>query len=216
MVSTLELSVFKLIVDASLFTKLILFTLLLLSIISWSIIFNKYFFLNRYKKEFSRFLRVLINQGEVNYIEESCEEFSRGTVKTIPIVLQRLIRSKRQGQSVLSAEAVMNNAAMHEMGRLQSGMGILASAANISPLIGLLGTVWGIMYSFLNIGQQGSASIAVVAPGIAEALITTIVGLCVAIPAMTAHNLLMVTINKVMDSIDRVNEYVLSIDKEKK
>jgi biopolymer transport protein TolQ len=100
---------------------------------------------------------------------------------------------------------------MHEMNKLQKGMGILATTANVSPLIGLLGTVWGIMYSFINIGERGSVSIDVVAPGIAEALITTLAGLCVAIPAMVGHNFLSVWINNCMDIIDRISEYAISL-----
>ena len=89
-------------------------------------------------------------------------------------------------------------------------MGILATTANISPMIGLLGTVWGIMYSFINISRQGSASIGTVAPGIAEALITTLAGLLVAIPAMVGHNFLTTWINQCMDNLDRITEYALS------
>ena len=82
-------------------------------------------------------------------------------------------------------------------------------------MIGLLGTVWGIMYSFINIGQQGNASIDTVAPGIAEALITTIAGLLVAIPAMIGHNFLMSWINQCADILDRIAEFGHSIFSEK-
>ncbi|MFC1561314.1 MotA/TolQ/ExbB proton channel family protein [Candidatus Latescibacterota bacterium] len=122
-----------------------------------------------------------------------------------------MLRFKSQGRAVQSPGAIINNAVMHEMNKLQKGMGILATTANVSPLIGLLGTVWGIMYSFINIGERGSVSIDVVAPGIAEALITTIAGLCVAIPAMVGHNFLSVWINNCMDSIERISEYAISL-----
>ena len=129
----------------------------------------------------------------------------------MPILLIKIIKSKNQGRTVYSHEAIINNAAMHEMNKLQKGMGLLATTASISPLIGLLGTVWGIMYSFINIGQKGNASIDTVAPGIAEALITTMAGLCVAIPAMVGHNFLSGAINNCMDYIDRISEYALSL-----
>ena len=96
---------------------------------------------------------------------------------------------------------------------MQKGMGILATAAGVSPLLGLLGTVWGIIYAFINIGQQGSASIDTVAPGVAEALITTLVGLSVAIPALVGHNLLTVRINRCLDGIDRISEFAMSLDR---
>ena len=138
-------------------------------------------------------------------------QFSNGTVKTMPVLLLKIFRLKNEGRTIQSPDAVINNAAMHEMNKLQKGMGVLATTANISPLVGLLGTVWGIMYSFINISREGTASIDTVAPGIAEALITTIVGLLVAIPAMAGHNFLIVWINQCMDNLDRITEYALSL-----
>jgi len=129
----------------------------------------------------------------------------------MPVLLIKVIKSIKQGRTVYSPEAIINNAVMHETNKLQKGMGVLATTANISPLIGLLGTVWGIMYSFINISQQGSASIDTVAPGIAEALITTIAGLCVAIPAMVGHNFLSGLTNNCLDYIDRISEYAHSL-----
>jgi biopolymer transport protein TolQ len=100
---------------------------------------------------------------------------------------------------------------MGEIATLQYGMGLLATAASVSPLLGLLGTVWGVMFAFMNIGQTGTASIAAVAPGIAEALLATIAGLVVAIPAMAGHTLLQGYINQCLDNLDRVNEFSLSM-----
>jgi biopolymer transport protein TolQ len=209
--SSLELSVYKLIINSSIFTKLILGVLLIISIISWAIMLHKYLFINTYKSQTFQFLKTLTSQANPAYIEDSCMHFSSGCAKTMPILLLRLIRSRNQGKLNVSPEAILNNAAMHEANKLRKGMGILATSANISPLIGLLGTVWGVMYSFISIGQQGSANIAVVAPGIAEALMTTIAGLCVAIPAMAGHNFLSGWINLCLDFIDRISEYALTI-----
>jgi biopolymer transport protein TolQ len=75
-----------------------------------------------------------------------------------------------------------------ELNRLEKSTVFLATTGNVSPFFGLLGTVWGIMHSFASIGIRGSASLAVVAPGIAEALVATIMGLAVAIPAVMAYN----------------------------
>ena len=209
--SSIELSVVRLVVGSSLFTKLILLSLFFLSIISWAIMLHKYFFLNSYKTGISRFLKTLTGQATLKYIEESCTQFSTGSARTMPILLLRLIKSQSQGRLQVRPDAVLNNAIMYEANKLKKGMGFLATSANISPLIGLLGTVWGVMYSFISIGKQGTASIAVVAPGIAEALITTIAGLCVAIPAMVGHNFLTGGINQCLDYLDRISEYALSI-----
>jgi len=209
--SSLELSVINLILGSSIFTKSILILLLIISIISWAIILHKYLYIINYKSEISRFLKTLTTQNSMTFIEDNCMHFSKGQAKTMPVLLLKLFRLKNQGRTIQSPKAIINNAAMHEMNKLQKGMGLLATTANVSPLIGLLGTVWGIMYSFISIHQKGSASIETVAPGIAEALITTIAGLCVAIPAMVGHNFLSVWVNNCMDNIDRISEYTISV-----
>jgi biopolymer transport protein TolQ len=122
-----------------------------------------------------------------------------------------MIRAAIQGKPVLSPESTMNSAVMNETNNLQGGMGLLATAASVSPLLGLLGTVWGVMYSFISIGERGTATIATVAPGIAEALMATIGGLLVAIPAMAGHHLLSGYINQSLDRLDRINEFALSL-----
>ncbi len=208
---SVELSVINLILNATIFTKTILILLLIISIISWAIMLHKYLYINKYKSHISLFSRTLATQSSMILVEDNCLHYSKGPAKTMPVILLKMLRFKSQGITVQSPGAIINNAAMHEMNKLQKGMGILATTANVSPLIGLLGTVWGIMYSFINIGERGSVSIDVVAPGIAEALITTMAGLCVAIPAMVGHNFLSVWINNCMDIIDRISEYAISL-----
>ena len=207
----LELSVYKLVLNSSIFAKIILLVLLNLSIVSWAIMLQKYFFISTYKSELSRFLKTLTKQANPAHIENSCAHFSSGSAKTMPILLLRLIQTNKGGNLLISPGPIVNNVAMHEANKLTKWMEVLAASANISPLIGLLGTVWGVMYSFINIGQMGSANIAAVAPGIAEALITTIAGLCVAIPAMAGHNVLTGVINECLDFLDRISEYALSV-----
>jgi biopolymer transport protein TolQ len=86
------------------------------------------------------------------------------------------------------AQRAMDRAANDEVASLERHVGFLATTGNVSPFIGLMGTVWGVMAAFVNIGAQGSASLVVVAPGIAEALIATIAGLAAAIPAVIGYN----------------------------
>ncbi len=206
-----EISVVRLILNSTLFTKFIILVLLGLSIVSWAIIIHKYLILKRYKEESSRFLNLLTAQTSMSAIEECCVRFSSGSAKSIPVLLLKMFRAAAQGKPAIFPETILNSALMVESETLQYGMGLLATAASVSPLLGLLGTVWGVMYSFMNIGQMGTASIAAVAPGIAEALMTTIAGLCVAIPAMAGHNLLTGFINQSLDTLDRINELALSI-----
>ncbi len=207
----IEFHVYTLIIHASIFTKLILLFLLTISVVSWAIMLHKYLFINNYKSDLAHFLKTLTNQANIAYLEDSCVHFSQGSAKRIPILLLSFIRSRKQGKLIFNPDSILNTAAMQEANRLKKGMGILATSANISPLIGLLGTVWGVMYAFINIRLEGSANITAVAPGIAEALITTIAGFCVAIPAMAGHSFLAVWINLCMDYLDRISEYAVYI-----
>ena len=209
--SSIELAAFRLILNSSFFSKLILSMLFIFSTISWAIMIQKFFFLASYRAELSRFLKSITSHGNPEHLEESCKNFTSGVAKTMPILIVRLLRSNSQGKLRMPPDPFISNVAMHETNKLREGMGILATAANVSPLIGLLGTVWGIMYSFMSIGQEGSANIAVVAPGIAEALLTTIGGLLVAIPAMAGHNFLTGRINTCLDMLDSIGEYALSV-----
>ena len=207
MSNSIALPALKLILGSTLFTKAILFFLLSLSIISWAIMLNKYFFIVGYKSTISNFVTSLTKQSSIKFIEESCNQFGNSIIRTVPVILLKLIRSQSQGRQILSPESIINNAVMFEYSKLQKWMGLLATTANISPLIGLLGTVYGIMYSFISIQQMGNATIATVAPGIAEALMTTIAGLCVAIPASAGHNFLSMRINNCLDQLERISEF---------
>jgi len=203
---SVELSVVKLILQSSIFTWIIYSLLLLLSVFSWTIILNKYLFITSYRNSIGEFLKQMTSQGGAQ-LEDICMKMSSSTAKTMPILILKMLRYREQGKSIPASDAVINNVVMHEYNKLTENMNILATAANISPLLGLLGTVWGIMFSFINIGQQGSASISTVAPGIAEALLTTIAGLLVAIPAMVGHNFLMNSVYKCQDTLDRVADF---------
>ena len=208
---SLEQAVYRLVMNSDIFTKFVLLILLVMSVISWAIMIQKLLFVSSYKSSIISFVKSLTSQGNKAYIEDSCVHFSSGSARTLPILILKIIRSQAQGKIVSSPSAIINNAVMHEANKLERGLGVLAITANISPLLGLLGTVWGILSAFVNIGQQGSANIAVVAPGIAASLITTFAGLCVAIPAMAAHNFLTVSVNNCLDNLDRVVEFSNSV-----
>ncbi len=206
---SVESSVVSLVMNSTFFTKCILLILLSFSVISWAIMIHKLFFVRRYEGDISRFLASITGQSAPMAIEDSCLRFSTCKAKALPMLLLKLFRAS----GVMKKESVqgtINTTIMNESAYLQGGMGMLATAASVSPLLGLLGTVWGVMYSFLNIGNVGSASIAAVAPGIAEALMTTIGGLLVAIPAMAGHSLLSGIINRCLDVLDRVGEIAVA------
>jgi biopolymer transport protein TolQ len=114
-----------------------------------------------------------------------------------------------QNQFAIALERI--DTAFSEMSRrLDSGLILLAISSSVCPFLGLLGTVWGIMDSFYEIGNQGSASLPVVAPGIAEALVVTLVGLAVAIPAVLFYNYFVHRVDRVENEIDEFKSLMFS------
>ncbi|MDP8217125.1 MAG: MotA/TolQ/ExbB proton channel family protein [Candidatus Theseobacter exili] len=120
--------------------------------------------------------------------------------------------------SILDAESIekgLQRGIADEVLKMERSMIILASTAGVGPLLGLLGTVWGIMNSFRGMAAQGSASIASVAPGISEALVTTVAGLIVAIPALIAHNIFRSRINVISVMMENyVGEFVSQVERQ--
>ncbi|MDR2075370.1 MAG: protein TolQ [Desulfovibrio sp.] len=190
----MEMDFLNMIFQATLVAKLVLALLLVLSVSSWTLILYKYFSLSAARRKalagLERFTRardlreaVQTLGGDVHspvyhVAQQGVEEFNRlkESGNSEQVVADNVRRSLRQGVS-------------ESLTRLSSSLSFLATTANTAPFIGLFGTVWGIMYSFHQIGQQKTASLATVAPGISEALIATAVGLFVAIPATVGYNL---------------------------
>ncbi len=189
----MALNFISMILEATLLSQLVLAFLLFMSVGSWTLIFLKFRSLkmatSKAKEGIERFENAKDLREAVQSIgtdpdsplyvitQRGVNEFnsSREAGATSDIVVQNVTRALEQGTST-------------EWTRLNSKMSLLATCANTAPFIGLFGTVWGIMYSFTNIGLMQSASLATVAPGISEALIATAVGLFVAIPASMAYN----------------------------
>ena len=187
--------------DATLVAKLVLLLLVCMSVTSWTLIIQRYLALSAAAKKaklgLERFteakdLREAVQSlgGDMSsplyhVAQQGVAEFNRlkESGNTGSVVIDNVRRSLRQGVS-------------ESMTRLSSSIAFLATAANTAPFIGLFGTVWGIMYSFQKIGEQKSASLATVAPGISEALIATAVGLFVAIPATVGYNMFLNMIGK--------------------
>ena len=186
-------SVPSLVASSGPFAKVILVVLLAVSVYSWAVIVNRWLLFRRVVREDRAFL------GSFRMVPPGADP--RLVYDQHPMSL--LARVARAGQRSLEqhppestppalryeiAERAMDRAANEETAVLERHVGFLATAGSVSPFIGLMGTVWGVMSSFLNIGVQGSASLVVVAPGIAEALIATVAGLAAAIPAVVAYN----------------------------
>jgi len=182
--------------------KFVLLLLFFFSLSSWAIIFMKLRLLKKFKDENERFLELFSSSREISklYLQSKIFNFSP-LAKIFRAGYAEFNRSKMlQGnpdedkvlqshqQIVDHVHRVANKILFTQSFHLERGLTFLATTGNASPFIGLFGTVWGIMTSFRSIGMKGSASLAVVAPGIAEALIATAAGLAAAIPAVVAFN----------------------------
>jgi biopolymer transport protein TolQ len=187
-------SIWGLILQAGPFAKVVLAVLLVMSVICWGVIWNRTRLYGRVEKADRGFLssfRRLARNADFRLV---CEQHPHSLLARVALVGQRGLEQHpidAVGSAALRYEIVqraMDRSASEETARLERSVGFLATTGSVSPFIGLLGTVWGVMAAFLNIGTQGSASLVVVAPGIAEALIATIAGLAAAIPAVVGYN----------------------------
>jgi biopolymer transport protein TolQ len=187
-------SVWSLITHAGPFAKAILLLLFLVSIWCWAILWNRLRLYARVEAADRRFLTTFRAMQPAADFRLVCEQHPESLQAKVALAGQRALDQHRPeaGGSISvryeMAQHAMDRCAIDETAVLERHLGFLATTGSVSPFIGLLGTVWGVMSAFLNIGAQGSASLVVVAPGIAEALIATIAGLAAAIPAVVGYN----------------------------
>jgi biopolymer transport protein TolQ len=206
----IQLSIIQLILEASLIVKLVMILLLVTSIASWVVIFEKQRSVKEATKEYEE-LEDLFWSGkeldEVGRILSKSFDTSRGPTTVFLSGLKEFRRSQQRTSnlSLTPAELAsrsMRIAQVREVDRLERNLAFLATTGSTSPYVGLFGTVWGIMNSFLSLGSIQTATLALVAPGIAEALIATAMGLFAAIPAVIAFNRYSDQINRLEVSLD--------------
>jgi len=174
--------------------RIIVLSLFAISVASWTVIIIKFAAIRKAEKTSKQFLRIFRNSSSKNMFNLSVRSTEK--YKFSPI-----FRSYKQGCDKINSigngitaldlkyiEKMLVSSVSDSFFSLEKFLGFLATAAGVCPFIGLLGTVWGILNVFLQVSLQGSASIGTVAPGVAEALITTVAGLVVAIPALVAYN----------------------------
>jgi biopolymer transport protein TolQ len=185
-----------LIAEAGPVAKFVLFLLLSTSVYCWAVIFTKGRSFKRAASQNGKFLDVFWHGKSIDEIFGKADQYPGSPVASIfksgVKELKKLSSSndlqsagKEGVQNISRALARQSNA---EVANLEKHISILATTASAAPFVGLFGTVWGIMNSFQNIGATGAANLAVVAPGISEALITTATGIAAAIPAVVAYN----------------------------
>jgi biopolymer transport protein TolQ len=193
---TQDIAIIELILNASLVVKLVMGLLLGVSVLSWYWIFRKAFAIRDARARTDRFEREFWSGGTLDALYENA---TRNQKQCGP--LERIFEagyrefSKLRDQGALEAASVvasvrraMRATYQRELDDLEAHTAFLASVGSVSPYVGLFGTVWGIMHSFRGLASMSSATLAAVAPGIAEALVATAIGLFAAIPAVVAYN----------------------------
>ena len=174
---------------------LVLSSLVLASVVCWAIIFNKSRQLRRVQRYDRRFRRAFQSAQDFAFLAAAARRFSQSPMARLLRTAHRYAAVSSNGSAPgLSGRGLdrlrqtLDARLAVETGELEIGLPFLATTASVTPFIGLLGTVWGIMQSFHAVGQGGSASLVVVGPGISEALVATAAGLAAAIPAVIAYN----------------------------
>ena len=214
---------FALIWGASLVVKLVMALLTVFSLVSWYIIVYKLIYLQRAQAESEAFLDTFWQSKRLDAIYQACDQLRLSPISQIfkagYIELTKL-KSAAEGDSMTAqlggienVERALRKASVGEVTKLEKMVQFLATTGSTAPFVGLFGTVWGIMNSFIGIGSQRQASLAVVAPGIAEALIATAIGLVAAIPAVIGYNYFLRKIRVLTSEMDAFSNDMLNIVK---
>jgi biopolymer transport protein TolQ len=224
-------SLLSMVLDAGAMVQFVLLLLLFFSVVSWAIILMKYRSIKKVKRENELFMEAYMKSDRLSDIlpeskkfkhSNIAEVFQAGYAELIKITkVMRGLASAKEGEDagalpmemkgIDNVERAMNRACNSEVTKLESALGFLATTGNASPFIGLFGTVWGIMDTFKGIGARGSATLAVVAPGISEALIATAAGLAAAIPAVIFYNYYLNRIKTMSMEMDSFASELLNI-----
>jgi biopolymer transport protein TolQ len=193
---TQDLSVISLITEASVPVQIVMALLLCVSFMSWWYIFRKMFAIRAARVQTDQFERDFWSGSDLNALFQSAvnDRHSTGALERIfEAGFREFVKLKKQpgvdaGVMLDGARRAMRATYQREMDNLERHLAFLASVGSVSPYVGLLGTVWGIMNSFRGLANVSQATLSHVAPGIAEALIATAIGLFAAIPAVVAYN----------------------------
>lgn len=188
----LQINIWEMVSRSTPLTMAVLLILVLFSIFSWTIIFAKWSAFRSARSANRRFLRAFRKANGLEAVQVASEQF-----RPAPLVvvfdfgyeeIARQMKTRGTVNNKVAVERTLQLGINEELAKLERNMAWLATTASVTPFIGLFGTVLGIIRSFHDLGQQGSASLRAVAPGISEALIATAVGLAAAIPAAIFYN----------------------------
>jgi biopolymer transport protein TolQ len=211
---TQDLSVISLVANASVLVQLVMGALLLASLFSWYYIFRKAFAFHQATSQTDRFEREFWSGGDLNELHQAAVNARHGAGSMERIFesgYREFAKLRRQpGQDIAAVmdgtRRAMRATYQRELESLESHLSFLASVGSVSPYVGLFGTVWGIMNAFRGLANVAQATLAHVAPGIAEALIATAMGLFAAIPAVVAYNRFAGDVNRLATRFDSFME----------
>jgi biopolymer transport protein TolQ len=190
-----DFSIVQLVLHASFVVQVVMAGLMIASLASWTVIFGKLFGLRRTKAANDEFEREFWAGRNLNDLyDEATRKAARSPMERIFASGMReffKLREKRvtdTGALLDGARRAMRASFQRELDAIESNLSFLASVGSVSPYVGLFGTVWGIMHAFIGLSNMTQVTLATVAPGIAEALVATAIGLFAAIPAVIAYN----------------------------
>ena len=201
-----DLSILHLILNASLVVQAVMLMLASVSFMSWYYIFSKWLTVKQAKRQTEQFERDFWSGGDLNNLYQSAVNNRHGT-GSMERIFEAGFRefAKLRSQKNLDPKDIIDGSRramratyQREVDSIDSHLAFLASVGSVSPYVGLFGTVWGIMHSFRGLSNVGQATLSAVAPGIAEALVATAIGLFAAIPAVVAYN-------RFTNDIDRIS-----------
>jgi biopolymer transport protein TolQ len=191
-----DLSIITLVLHASFVVQIVMAGLLLTSLASWTVIFGKLFGLRRVRSKNDDFEREFWTGNNLNDLFNDATQRAESAAPLERIFASGMreflkLRERRLADAAAlldGARRAMRASFQREMDTIESNLSFLASVGSVSPYIGLFGTVWGIMHAFIGLSNLQQVTLATVAPGIAEALVATAIGLFAAIPAVIAYN----------------------------
>jgi biopolymer transport protein TolQ len=198
-------SALQLVLQAGFVVKTVMLVLLFFSVVSWAIIFFKHRYFSRAHKETEQFIRLYRARKDPKGLFQA----TRGLMISPVANVFRAVFTDTSVRDRIEVKRLLRRYGALESAKLEKYLNFLATTGSTSPFIGLFGTVWGIMNSFRSIGTAGAASLAVVAPGIAESLIATAAGLAAAIPAVIAYNYYLSMARRMIIDMDDFSEELL-------
>lgn len=222
-VASNDMSLTGLFLHADFIGKIIITGLLMISILTWAIIFDKMMKLGRLKRKATHFEERFWSAGSLDTLYDKMKRpadpmqavFAAGMKEWRSAHDKGLFANPAtRGTVQARVDRILQVTIGREMSMIETWMTFLASVGSVAPFIGLFGTVWGIMHSFIGIAQAQNTSLAVVAPGIAEALLATAVGLVAAIPATTAYNKFSTEIGRYYGRLDNfANDFAATLSR---